>query len=285
MKRPSGDLVNLVYLQLYHGRHKGGYKIVYPNREGWIVFDVLDHIRRWRDHGHPNKSIHFYIRTYTSEYDLQKGQNWKACNDSPVQFDQALIPGSQNSEDLQPLLMIYSHDLNTVNFNLTALMEAAEANEHLMNKRSDSEYTETSPPTPELEEELLPLARMDTCRKHNLQIDLARFNEIWHLAQSSQTALYPTTFDINVCGGGCHRDIPITSAQHSFIVYYLHTHVNAQQYRNVIWGQCCAPVKYKNIETLFSLPDGEFRIVTIRDISVEQCTCLTIYQTPPSNRR
>jgi hypothetical protein len=273
MKTPAGSVIQPVFLQLYHGGHKGLYKKVNPSREGWIVFDVLSHLQRWRASNHPNKHIHFYVTTYNSIDDLSKEENGKDCNDgSSIQFE---VTNKTNGDiDQQPMLMIYTHDLDVVKFNLSAIFAAAEAkgSTGVWRRQSGDSHSEVRP--------TLPPSR--GCGKHTLQIDLNTFNQIWRLAQPSQSAIYPMTFDINVCGGNCDRDLPsLYTAQHSIILYYLHTRSHTPPYSNAMWGQCCAPVKYRSIETLISLPNQEFKIVTLRDISVEKCSCMSILRTQP----
>ena len=287
MKQPPGDQVTHVYLQLYHGSQLGSYKMVTPNREGWVVFDVLNDVQQWRAANHPHKKIHFYIVVYANEEDHRMGRNGKDCHNSPIKFHQPMSPeedGSDATDDLQPLLMIYSHDLNAVKFNLTALIDAAESERSSTNKRrrsTSSEYSSTnSDATPTPNSVVMP-----SCGRRELQIDLDTFNRIWHLSQPRQTALFPTHFNLNICGGNCYRDAPLLSAQHPFILYYLYTREHAVPHNNTVWGQCCAPVKYKSIETLFSLPKGEVRIVTLKDMSVAQCSCLTILKRPDERRR
>ena len=277
MQQPDGSETEPVFLQLYHGGHVGTYKMILPSREGWIVFDVLSHVQRWRKSNHPNKNIHFHIIAYLSFDDLSKEENGKSCKDSSIKFDQAV---SNKTED-KTLLMIYSRDLDVVKFNVSALIEAAE--EDYSNARHRRQMASSEPP-PQQD----PLTR---CGKHTLQINLTMFNRIWHLAQISQDALYPRTFNINICGGECDRTLPsFMTAQHSIILYYLHTRNHDTPFSNAVWGQCCAPVTYRSIETLFSLPKGEIRIVTLRDISVEECSCLSILerteppQSPTSSR-
>ena len=275
MRQPDGSDYQPIYLQLYHGQHKGTYKTVTPSREGWIVFDVLSHIQQWRasNHRHRKKNIHFHVLIYTSLDELTKRENGKNCHDSTIQFDQAAINGT-NTGDFQPLLMIYSHDLDVIKFNLSAI-EAAETESNDVHRRDTDGNTEARPTQP----------TMGRCGMHTLQINLTTFNHIWHLAQTSQTALYPRTFNINVCGGSCDRNLPLFApAQHSIIMYYLHRRSHPTPFGNATWGQCCAPVKYQSIETLFSLPEGEVRIVTLRDISVKRCSCLTILRTQTTSR-
>ena len=209
MKTPDGSVIDPVYLRLYHGGHKGSYKKVNPSREGWIVFDVLDHLQRWRASNYPHKHIHFYITTYTSFDDLTKGENGKNCHDgSSIQFE--VTNNTSGDIDQQPQLMIYSYDLEVLNFNTTAIKEAAEANESTGVQRCSVIYSETEPPT---------LPELSTgCIKHEYEISLDTLNEIWHLAQPSQLAVYPPRLNINVCGGGCNRNLPSRhAAQHSII--------------------------------------------------------------------
>ena len=279
MQQPSGDLINTFYLQLYHGhqsgRHqRGSYKKLSPAREGWVVFDVLDELNQWRDAEHQHKQIHFHIVTYTSEDDFIKGENGKDCHDTSIKFDQP----TDSDADNQPLLMIYSHDLNLVNLNYAAIIEASNITERSISSRHRRSTGNSSEPL------------HHSCGKHNLVISLDTFNEIWHLARPHQDAIYPRSFDISICAGGCVSSIPLSTAQHSFIAYYLHTRGKNEviQYRNAQWGECCAPVKYKSIETLFSINggnNGEVRIVRIQDLSVEQCSCMTILQQTNSQRR
>lgn len=269
MKQPTGDQVNAVYLRLYHGRRKGGYKKVSPIREGWVVFDVINEINQWRAANHPHKKIHFYIVTYTSEEDLIKGQNGKNCHDSPIKFHQPTGNNDSDTEvDNKPLLMIYSHDLNTFMFDVDAIKNATEE------KKREHRSTSTENSTEVLNQ---------GCTKHNLQISLETFNKIWRLGHSSQLALYPPNIDINVCGGQCQHNVPLSSAQHSIVLFYLAIR-HSPPYDNVEWSQCCAPVKYKNLEVLFTLPNDEMRIVLLKNLSVERCSCLNIIQ-PTSQTR
>ena len=274
MRQPDGSEIQPVFLQLYHGNHKGTYKRVSPSREGWIVFDVLGHLRQWRTTSshHPNKKIKFYIVTYNSLDDLSKDEKGKNCSESSIQFDQGV-----EDDDLKPLLMIYSHDFDIVRFNVSALTAAAEEDsDNHAQRRQASSTTATTTQQPDA---------MSRCRKHELQIGLSTFNRIWHTAQVSQTAIYPSTFNINVCGGDCERHIPsLMTAQNAIILYYLHTNNHQTPISNTVWGQCCAPVRYRSIDTLFSLPesDGEVRIITLKDISVKECSCLSILDRAPS---
>jgi hypothetical protein len=277
MQQPDGSNYHPVVLRLHHGRHKGTFKKLSPSREGWIVFDVLSHVNRWRAANHSHKNIHFYIVTYPSLDDMTKDVNGKDCRSSSIKFDQALAEDRNTSEidkDFQPLLMIYSHNLDDIMLNVSALIEAADSKQR-RDVSSTTSYSGVSDATPTPDP-------MGSCRKHNYEIDRDTFNTIWHLGQSSQDVLVPTTFNIGVCGGDCDRDVPRSLAQHSIILYYLHLRDHQTPYRNIAWGQCCAPVKYRSVETLFSLPNnGEFRIVTLRDLSVERCSCLTIFRRPP----
>ena len=275
MQQPSGDLINTLYLQLYHGHHsgnhqRGSYKKLSPVREGWVVFDVLDELNQWRDANRQHKHIHFHIVTYTSEDDFIKGENGKDCHDSLIKFDQ---PTDADVDNL-PLLMIYSHDLNMLN--LSALVEASDTKESLTPGRRRRSTGNSSEPL------------NHRCGKHNLEISLDTFNEIWHIGRPNQDAIYPRRFDISICAGGCSTSVPLSNAQHSFIAYYLHAQGRSEviQYRNAQWGECCAPVKYKSIETLFTIEENnEVRIVRIQDMSVEQCSCMTILQQTNSQRR
>ena len=265
VKQPTSVQVpDSVYLRLYHGSRKGSYKIVSPIREGWIVFDVIDEVNQWRSTNRPHKKIHFYIVAYTNLDNLDKGENGKNCQESAIKFNQP--SDTDDDTDNQPLLMIYSHDLDVIKFNVSALINNSTSERH---RRQNNELSQP---------------QVHSCGKHNLQINLTTFNNIWHLGERSQTALFPRTFDINVCGGQCNRDIPNSSAQHSIILYYLYTRGHTTSYENTPWGECCAPVKYRSIETLFSLPAGEIRIVLLRDMSVEQCSCLNNLQ-PTSQSR
>ena len=265
MRQPTGDQVNSVYLQLYYGNRKGSDKKVSPIREGWIVFDVINEVNQWRMDDHSNGKIHFQIITYTSEVDLARGKNGKNCHKSAIKFNQPSDTDDDDDIDNKPLLMIYSHDLDVIKFNVSALIDAH------VGERHRRQYSELSP-----------LAH--SCGKHNLQINLTTFNNIWQLGEKFQTALQPDYFDINVCGGQCNRDIPNASAQHSLILYYLYTRGHTTSYENTNWGQCCVPIKYRSIPTLFDLHEGVIRIVLLRDISVDKCSCLSILQ-PNSGRR
>jgi hypothetical protein len=276
MKQPSGDLINTLYLQLYHGRQRGSYKKLSPIREGWVVFDVLNEVNQWRDANHPHKKIHFYIIVYSNEDDLIKGKNGRDCSNSLIQFDQPI-----EGDDNQPLLMIYSHDLNVARINITALAEATNNTQNSTTGRHRRQTVNNGANLPPLRQ---------SCGKHSLVISLDTLNEIWRLTgRANEHAIFPRSFNINVCAGECSRSIPLSTAQHSIIAYFLHTRNRDDEilYRNATWGQCCAPVKYRSIETLFSLPRNEVRIVTIKDMSVEQCSCLTILERTPvdSQRR
>lgn len=280
MKQPDGSDFDPVFLQIYHGGHKGTYKRVTPNREGWIVFDVLGHLQRWRASGHPHKNIHFYIITYRSFNDLSKRENGTNCHNSTIKFDHATASNTTDEDiDLQPLLMIYSRDMDVVKFNVSAIIAAAEAQKSKRMQRrqaDDGSYSEVTEPT------------LGGCGKHSLEIGIDTFNTIWQLAQPTQTALYPTTLNIDVCGGSCNTDLPsFLTAQHSIILYYLHTRSHATPYSNAEWSQCCAPVKYGSIEIMFALPD-QIKIDTLRDITVKQCSCMSILrrtQPPTSSSR
>lgn len=272
MKQPNGDQVNAVYLRLYHGSRKGGYKKVSPIREGWVVFDVLNEINQWRAANHPHKKIHFYIVTYTSEEDLIKGQNGKDCHASPIKFHQPQYTNETNSDeeaDYMPLLMIYIHDLNTEKFNVSAIVDSDMFNvsDVSAEKRSANPVNVSDP--------------LHGCTKHNLSIDLELFNNIWRLGHREQVALFPRTIDINVCGGECTNQHPIGAPQHSIVLYYLYTRGRRPPHsnnHNVEWSQCCVPVKYKSLEVLFSLPNEVMEIILLKNLSVESCSCLNIIQ-------
>ena len=266
MKQPSGDRVNTIFLQLYHGTRPISKKLVSPSREGWVVFDLLHEVDHWKARltEHPHKQIHLSVLEFTKEEDLMKTELGKNCHDSSIQFNRPFDSNDDDSfdesiaRDKQPLLMVYSFDPNTINFNLSALIEAANAS------------SGTQEPTRRA-------ARQTRgCQQHSLTIDRNTFNEIWHLGDASQTAIFPSNFPINVCGGHCENNVPVSTAQHSIVLYYLSTRRHPLPVNELYWGQCCAPVKYRNIETLFSLPGGEFQIVQLREMSVEQCTCLNI---------
>lgn len=273
MKQPNGDQVNPVYLRLYHGKRKGGYKKVYPIREGWVVFDVLNEINHWRMANHPHKEIHFYIITYTSKEDLMKGQNGRNCHDSPIKFHQ---PTGTNStahfDDTMPLLMLYIHDLNPLKINVSDIIGDTE---NVTNRRSVRE--ENSGATTQ--------AQLQHCSLHNISINQSTFNKILHLANPEQTAIFPQTFNINVCGGQCHDGPPINLPQHSSFLYYLYTRRYAPAYyNNVEWTQCCAPTEYKSLEVLFALPHDIIEIITLKELTVVKCKCLRIIQ-PSSQAR
>lgn len=273
MKQPNGDQVNPVYLRLYHGKRKGGYKKVYPIREGWVVFDVLNEINHWRMANHPHKEIRFYIITYTSEEDLLKGQNGKNCHDSPIKFHQ---PTSTNStahfDDTMPLLMLYIHDLNPLKINVSSIIEATK---NITNRRSVSGGSSGATTQ----------AQLQDCSLHNISINQSIFNKIWHLGKPEQTAMYPNTFDINVCGGQCHDNPPIDLPQHSGFLYYLYTRRYAPaDYSNVQWTECCAPTKYNATDVLFLFPNDIVDIVPLLDLKVVECKCLRVIQ-PSSQAR
>ena len=286
MKQPRGDQVKPVYLQLYHGTHRGRSKVFSPNREEWIVFDVLSDIQHWREANHPHKKIHFYVIMYTTLDDFIRQQNGLDCHEAPIEFDQPTSSGQnctigESTADHQPLLMIYTYELDAVQFNLSAIVEAAkdtQSDDHRY-KRDDDEYTNveqepttapSSSPTP-------------GCRKHALQIDLDTFNNIWHSARPDQNAIFPPQLSINTCGGSCNRDIPDLSAQHSILLYYLYTKGRNVPVVGSQWDQCCVPVVYEHIDVIFSLPQ-EVRIVSLKGISVGFCSCLTIIKWPENKR-
>jgi hypothetical protein len=271
MKQPSGDLINTLYLQLYHGRQRGSYKKLSPIREGWVVFDVLNEVNQWRDANHPHKKLHFYVIAYSSKDDLIKGRNGRDCTNPLIQFDQPI-----EGDDNQPLLMIYSHVLNLANINVSALLEPPNTTRNLTadRYRHHRRTVHSLVVQPALE-----LRVNQSCGTQNLSIGLETLNEFWHLAHPNQNVVFPTNFNINTCAGECSQSIHPSAVQHSALIYYLHTRNRNDilgLYQNAQWKHCCVPAKYRSIEVLVRLPRNEVRIVRVRDISVEQCACYSI---------
>lgn len=257
MKHPSPDLLNPIHVQLFRNGIGIVHKTVSPAREGWVVFDVLDEINRLKSQfvQHPHRKIRFTIKTYESTKDLATDKNGKDCKESPVEFE-------QNSESHPPLLMIYSYDPNAIKINASALFEnlSNTSNITIASTGNNTRGRRNSP----------------SCGLHSLQITLNKFNEIWRSGSNDMTALYPPTFNLGVCGGVCNNRFPIASSQHSIILYYLASQNHAVPSNFAEWTQCCAPVKYRSYDALFSLPDEEYQIIPLRELSVERCTCLNV---------
>ena len=222
-----------------------------------MVFDVLDELNQWRDTNHPHEQIHFNIVTYTSEDDLMKGENGKDCHNPLITFDQPT-----EDEDKQPLLLIYSHNLNN---DISALFEASNAMPNMTADRHRRMTVNSSVAQPAVNQ---------SCGKHNLTISANTFTEIFRLASANVEVLLPKSFDINVCAGECSQSDSQSSAVYSLITNYLHTRIqNNLLYSNAHWGQCCAPAKYKTVEALIRVSNSELIIVGIEGISVELCSC------------
>lgn len=254
MKHPSPDLLHPIHLQLFRNDIGIVHKTVSPAREGWVVFDVLDEINRLKPQlvDHPHRKIRFTIKAYDSTKDLATDMNGKDCNESPVEFE-------QNSESHPPLLMIYSYDPNAVKLNISALFE------------NISSISNTSLPSADRKRRNSP-----SCARHDLEISLSQFNEIWRSGSPARTALYPPSFNLGVCGGVCNNRFPIAAPQHTVILYYLASREHPVPSSFSEWEQCCAPVKYRSFDALFSLPDDEYQIIPLQELSVERCACMNI---------
>ena len=255
MKHPSPDLLHPIHLQLFRNDIGIVHKTVSPAREGWVVFDVLDEINRLKPQlrEHPHRKIRFTIKAYDSTKDLVADMNGKDCNESPVEFE-------QNSESHPPLLMIYSYDPDAVKLNISALFENISSNSTSL-ASADRERRNSPSPSP-------------SCDRHNLEITLSQFNNIWRSGSNARTALYPPTFDLGVCGGVCNNRFPVASPQHAVILYYLASQGHAVPSGFSEWKQCCAPVKYRSFDALFSLPNDEYQIIPLQELSVERCACM-----------
>lgn len=258
MKHPSPDLVKPIHLQLFRNGIGIVHKTISPAREGWIVFDVLDEINRLKPQlaEHPHIKINFTIKAYESTKDLAFDKNGKDCFESPVQFE-------QNSESHPPLLMIYSFDPNATTLDISALLENLNntGNESVQNNTRVRRSTPDSTPS---------------CGVHTLEITLSQFNTIWQSGSNAKTALFPSIFELGVCGGTCNNRFPFYSSQHSIVLYYLASQGHPVPSQFLHWTQCCVPVKYRSFDALFSLTDDEYQIIPLRELSVDKCSCLNI---------
>lgn len=273
MHDPDGSVFQPVVLQLYHGNNTSTRKELTPSREGWVVLDILNDIERWRTFHRHERHIHFHVITYPTVTDALKEENGENCT-GPLKFYGARETVANT--DKRPVLMIYSKDIYGNTIDREALIAAATNNERevrSVNHNSDSITTARTSDS------------FGSCEKHTLRLNLTAFNNIWRIVQPHQTALFPTHFNLDICGGTCGRNYPSNFAvTHSFLAYYLHSRSYRTQQDNAQWTQCCAPVRYKGVEALFSLPGDEFRIVALNDISVDKCSCLSVLTSSSSSR-
>ena len=243
---------NLEVSLLFLNNTKINTKTVETSTSQWLEFSVAPAINFW-----VRKNMH---RSYwNDEFTGFKIQ--LTHNGNPANCDNRMKIKTETSGDYLPLLTVYSYETEESKSLFIQIVDEVMENaqvQQLINKRMVTRDA----------------GDCKHCQKKTLTIQTALLN-----TAGKKTILGPSEIEINTCGGICQGP-PIRSA-HSSLLYVLHeksyTDFNSQKYL-----KRCVPVEYNKIIVLIKNDDknGEFILESVGNISVKECGCVYVHQTP-----
>lgn len=214
--------------------------------EGWMTFDVLPALLRWREQPNRNYGLWLEMRRVNDEalsdiqhFHLRRSRSRRRRRSSPEEGDDSVVVEEEEQLDLrwasqQPLLVTYSDD----------------GRARVRSKRAAEKKHKRK-------------GRRDNCRRQSLYVDFSDvgWND-WIVAPPGYHAYY--------CHGDCPFPLPdhLNTTNHAIVQTLVHS-VNP----GAVPRACCVPTELSSISMLYIDEYDKVVLKNYHDMVVEACGC------------